>query len=218
MKRADESDVMARHARYDRHSTLKKAITLFWERGYHGSSLKQIEQALDMRPGSIYATFGSKDGLFSEALATYAEQVSQELQSYLNATDSIVEGLQSYLRGIAQTQNDLDGQPARACMIVKTLLESSNTHPSLAQQARQILVKIQEVLREALEVAKGRGELPASTDSRRLARLLQAQIIGIRSIAESDLAPHDLSDLGDDAASILEAYRLPHNPRSDNPG
>ncbi|MDC9612019.1 TetR/AcrR family transcriptional regulator, partial [Pseudoalteromonas sp. GABNS16H] len=38
-------------------------MNLFWERGYAGASMKQIEQALDMRPGSIYATFGSKDGL-----------------------------------------------------------------------------------------------------------------------------------------------------------
>ena len=60
---------MARHARYDRKTALEKAVGLFWEKGYHGSSMKQIEQALDMRPGSIYATFGSKDGLFSEALA-----------------------------------------------------------------------------------------------------------------------------------------------------
>ncbi|MBC7184501.1 MAG: helix-turn-helix transcriptional regulator, partial [Marinobacter sp.] len=60
---------MARHARYDRKTALGKAVGLFWEKGYHGSSMKQIEQALDMRPGSIYATFGSKDGLFSEALA-----------------------------------------------------------------------------------------------------------------------------------------------------
>ncbi|MEP5174815.1 TetR/AcrR family transcriptional regulator, partial [Marinobacter alexandrii] len=67
---------MARHARYDRQTALAKAVALFWERGYHGSSMKQIEQALDMRPGSIYATFGSKDGLFSEALAAYAEQGS----------------------------------------------------------------------------------------------------------------------------------------------
>ncbi len=83
---------MARHARYDRKTALEKAVGLFWEKGYHGSSMKQIEQALDMRPGSIYATFGSKDGLFSEALAAYAEQGGRDLAVHLKGYDSIVDG------------------------------------------------------------------------------------------------------------------------------
>ncbi|MEO9523343.1 TetR/AcrR family transcriptional regulator [Marinobacter alexandrii] len=201
---------MARHARYDRQTALAKAVALFWERGYHGSSMKQIEQALDMRPGSIYATFGSKDGLFSEALAAYAEQGSQELKTYLEPAESIVDGLEAYLRGIAQTGNQTLAKPSRACMIVKTLLESSNTHPALAEQANRILANIQQTLCEALETAKARGELLASTDCHRLARLLQAQIVAIRSMAERDLAPDELSDLGDDVASILESYRTRH--------
>ena len=72
---------MARNARYDRQIALDKAMNLFWERGYAGASMKQIEQALDMRPGSIYATFGSKDGLFSEALAAYAQRSGLELRA-----------------------------------------------------------------------------------------------------------------------------------------
>ncbi len=201
---------MARHARYDRQTALEKAVALFWQRGYHGSSMKQIEQALDMRPGSIYATFGSKDGLFSEALAAYAKQGSQELQAYLEAEDSILDGLEAYLRGIAQSGDQSLPKPCRACMIVKTLLESSNTHPAMAEQANRILADIQQTLCAALETAKTRGELVDSTDCHRLARLLQAQIVAIRSMAERNLAPEELADLGDDVARILETYRARH--------
>lgn len=201
---------MARHARYDRKTALEKAVALFWERGYHGSSMKQIEQALDMRPGSIYATFGSKDGLFSEALAAYAEQGGEELAKFLQQHASIVDGLQGYLRAIAETGGQCKARPSRACMIVKTLLESSNTHPALAEQANQILASIQQSIVEALEQAKAKGELVATTDCHRLARLLQAQIVALRSMAERNLAPGELSDLGDDVAGILESYRSRH--------
>ncbi|MGU0800458.1 helix-turn-helix domain-containing protein, partial [Pseudomonas aeruginosa] len=51
---------MPRPARHDRQQALDRAVDLFWERGYHATSMKHIEQALDMRPGSLYATFGSK--------------------------------------------------------------------------------------------------------------------------------------------------------------
>lgn len=201
---------MARHARYDRKTALEKAVGLFWEKGYHGSSMKQIEQALDMRPGSIYATFGSKDGLFSEALAAYAEQGGRELALHLKGFDSIVEGLQEHLRGIASSCGDENAAPSRACLIVKTLLESSNTHPALADQANSILAAIEQSIAELLEQARVKGELVQSTDSRRLARLLQAQIMGLRSMGERNLDPQTMRNLGDDVAAILDGYRTQH--------
>jgi len=201
---------MARHARYDRKTALEKAVGLFWEKGYHGSSMKQIEQALDMRPGSIYATFGSKDGLFSEALAAYAEQGGRELAVHLKGFDSVVEGLQDYLRGIACSCGEDSSSPSRACMIVKTLLESSNTHPALADQANSILAAIEQSIAELLEQAKTKGELVQTLDSGRVARLLQAQIMGLRSMGERNLDPQTMHDLGDDMAAILDGYRTKH--------
>lgn len=201
---------MARHARYDRKTALGKAVGLFWEKGYHGSSMKQIEQALDMRPGSIYATFGSKDGLFSEALAAYAEEGGRELSVHLEGYDSIVDGLQDYLRGIACRCGDENAVPSRACMIVKTLLESSNTHSALAAQANSILAAIEKSIAELLEQARARGELVQSVDCGRLARLLQAQIMGLRSMGERNLDPQAMRDLGDDMAAILDGFRTQH--------
>ncbi|MBU2952813.1 TetR/AcrR family transcriptional regulator [Marinobacter sp. F3R08] len=201
---------MARHARYDRTTALEKAIGLFWAKGYHGSSMKQIEQALDMRPGSIYATFGSKDGLFSEALAAYAEQSGRELAKHIDGFDSIVEGLQNYLRGIARGCGNVDTAPSRACLVVKTLLESSNTHPALAAQANSILAAIEQTIAELLERAKANGELVQSVDSSRLARLLQAQIMGLRSMGERQLGSEAIAELGNDMAAILDGYRTQH--------
>ena len=201
---------MARHARYDRKTALEKAMGLFWEKGYHGSSMKQIEQALDMRPGSIYATFGSKDGLFSEALAAYAEQGGLELAAHLKGCESIVDGLKDYLRSIAGRCGGEYTPPSRACMIVKTLLESKNTHAELAEQADSILAAIEHSIADLVEQARVKGELVQSVDSRRLARLLQAQIMGLRSMGERNLDLQAMQELGDDMAAILDGYRTQH--------
>lgn len=198
---------MPRPPSYDRESALARAVSLFWEKGYHGSSMKQIEQALDMRPGSIYATFGSKDGLYSEALARYAEAGGAELAEHMAGYDSIIDGLQDYIRKIAQGCTNKGVSPSRACLIVKTLLESSNTHVGLSEQAQGILGAIEQSFADLLEQARKRGELKDSVDSGRLARLLQSQIMGIRSIAERNLSDKELKALGDDMAGILEAYR-----------
>ena len=200
---------MARHPQYDRDAALHKAVGLFWEKGYHGSSMKQIEQALDMRPGSIYAAFGSKDGLFSEALARYAEQGGEELAGHMRQYDSVVDGLQAYLRKVAASCQQ-DACPSRACMIVKTLLETSHTNSALANQAETVLGAIEATLAGLLEQARARGELIESADCGRLARFLQAQIMGLRAMAERGLSHEQLADLADDMAGILDRYRVTH--------
>ena len=197
---------MPRPAQYDRDTALQKAVALFWEKGYHASSMKQIEQALDMRPGSLYATFGNKDGLFSEALATYAARGGQELAEHMAGYESIAEGLQDYLRNIAHSCT-AGHNPSRACMIVKTLLESTGNKPELAGQAEAILQAVETSFTELLEQAKGTGELQQDTDCPALARLIQAQIMGLRAMAERGLDDTTLLRLGEDMARILELYR-----------
>lgn len=201
---------MARTARYDRQTALDKAVVLFWQRGYHGASMKQIEHALDMRPGSIYATFGSKDGLFREALLTYAKSGGQALANHLAGYTSVVEGLQDYLRTIAGACTSDGSLPSRACMIIKTLLELSNTNESLAEQANGLLNSVEHTLTDILEQARANGELRSGTDCARLARLFQAQIIGLRSFAQRDTHAQHVIDLSNDMAAILDNYRAMH--------
>ncbi|MDA6076603.1 helix-turn-helix domain containing protein [Edwardsiella anguillarum] len=58
---------------HNRDAALQQAVALFWRRGYFATSMKEIEQALNMRPGSIYAAFGNKAALFSSALTRYTQ-------------------------------------------------------------------------------------------------------------------------------------------------
>ena len=201
---------MARNARYDRQTALEKAVHLFWERGYHATSMKQIEQALDMRPGSIYATFGSKDRLFSEALEAYVEKGNAVLGGLLTEQGSIVDALQNYLRNIAIACHPESSEPSRACMLVKTLLEASYTHSSIAGQANELLDGIEHSVAIALTRARDCGELKPDTDCERLARLIQAQIMGLRAFAQRRTSAEQVSELASDMAALLEPYRAIH--------
>lgn len=198
---------MGRLAKFDRQEALTKAVRLFWQRGYYGTSMKQIEQALDMRPGSLYAAFRSKDGLFSEALRLYAQRGGEELALHLEAYDSTLTGLQDHLRNLAAAFAPDSDTPARACMIVKTLLEVSHEPNPLGSQANILLADIEQALASLLQKAQARGELKEGTDCARLARLIQAQIIGLRSYAQRDTSSQHVKALGEDMAALLESYR-----------
>lgn len=196
---------MSRTASFDRQVALDRAVELFWSRGYYACSMKHIEKALDMRPGSLYATFGSKSGLFAEALEAYAARTSDEFQQIIKGTSCVIDGLKLYLRSFSQPCSE--DAPAQACMLVKTLLEVNIEDAALRSQANTMLAIFEQGLCEVLEKGKEKGELRADVDCPRLARMLQTQIIGLRAFAERNLPCAQIEALGEDLASQLDAYR-----------
>lgn len=204
---------MPRKPRYDREHALDSAVTLFWQRGYHASSLKHIEQALDMRPGSLYATFGSKEALFQEALDRYAARMSEDLDACLRASDSRLGGLRNYLRQLARactTAGEGEGAlTVPACMLVKTLLETNQQNEALRAQANQLLDQTEARLCTVLVEARARGELAPDADCQRLARLVQAQIMGLRSFAQRKTDAATVIALVEDMLALLDAQKPP---------
>jgi AcrR family transcriptional regulator len=198
---------MPRTARFDRQVALDRAVELFWSRGYYASSMKHIEAALDMRPGSLYATFGSKSGLFAEALEAYAARAGDDFRQIIEGSPGVVEGLKRYLRSFARPCSGYAQAPAQACMLIKTLLEVNAEDAALRTQVDAMLATIEQGLCEVLEQAKAMGELRADVECPRLARLLQTQIIGLRAFAERNVPADQIAALADDMADMLDAYR-----------
>lgn len=56
---------------FDRDAVLQQAMRMFWERGYESTSLADLTSATGLKPPSLYAAFGSKEGLFREAVELY---------------------------------------------------------------------------------------------------------------------------------------------------
>ncbi|MFS4517744.1 TetR/AcrR family transcriptional regulator, partial [Delftia tsuruhatensis] len=56
---------------FDRDQALERAMLAFWRRGYEGTSMADLVQALGIASARIYAAFGSKQDLFREAVQHY---------------------------------------------------------------------------------------------------------------------------------------------------
>src|SRR5258707_4189038 len=56
---------------FDPDTALRQALDLFWERGYEGTSLNDLAEAMGIASASIYACFGSKEDLFRKVMALY---------------------------------------------------------------------------------------------------------------------------------------------------
>jgi AcrR family transcriptional regulator len=71
------SQKLGRPAQFDKEAALDVAMRLFWERGYEGTSMADLSQAMGIHPSSIYAAFGDKQELFALAAKRYAEVPAQ---------------------------------------------------------------------------------------------------------------------------------------------
>ncbi len=203
---------MPRVARHSREQSLDRAVALFWERGFYATSVANIEDALDMRPGSIYASFGSKSRLFAEALDQYAARMADEVLEILRQAPSPMAGLRQYFRDVARsccTQAHRGPPPARACMIVKTLLEIGDDEPEIARCANKHLKAVESLLAATIAQAQAIGEIRPDADPRRLARLAQAQLIGLRGFAQRKITRRAVLELAEDISALFDTYAPP---------
>lgn len=196
---------MARKSLHNRAESLDRALDLFWKRGYHATSLKDLEQALGLHPGSIYAAFGSKDALFTEALERYAELGQRDLELQLARHPSTIDALAAYVRELGDLR--LDRQPSRACMLTRSLLELYEAAPALRVQAERHLAAMEAMFVGAFRHAIECGEIPPDRDPVRLGRRLQVGVMGLRSYALRDGDATALREVAEDMAADLEALR-----------
>ncbi|MCF8481360.1 MAG: TetR/AcrR family transcriptional regulator [Rhodospirillum sp.] len=197
---------MPRKASFDRGSALRKAMELFWLKGYHATSLKDLEAKLDLRPGSIYAAFGSKEALFGEALQLYADESRSKFEETLSLARSPLTGLAAHVRKLGCAASAK--VPSRACMLVKTLLETPDDDPVLRQTAETLLRKTEAAFSSAFRAAREAGEIAADADPHRLACRLQSDIFGLRAYAQRTDAADRVPGLAEDIARAIEALAV----------
>ena len=172
--------IMSKNAKFDRTEVIDKATNLYWEKGYHGTSMRDLQATVDLRPGSIYAAFGSKDNLFKEAINHYASTSGKLLQVCLDETTSPLAGLKLFIKKI--TIESKGNAPSDMCMIVKSISElTENDNKELLDEAKFLLNRFESRLAEIITMAMDIGEVDKTKNAMDLARFVQVQIIGLRT-------------------------------------
>lgn len=136
-----------------------------------------------MRPGSIYATFGSKEGLFKETLQYYADSGVARLTEYTDSFASPVDALKNFMRDMVQGG---ETAPSEMCMLVKTVSELTEDNVELLDEAKRLLGVMEGAFAAVLLKAQELGEFDRSKDARRMARFFQMQLIGLRVYARAN--------------------------------
>lgn len=156
-------------------------MQLFWQQGYEATSVQDLAAALGLGKGSLYAAFGSKDGLYAAALQRYCAHHASALIALLDDAEQVRPALRSALRSMA----DADAaDPERGCMLVNAATERGDD-PDSVRMVQRTIRQIESALTGALERARIRGEVPADKDPAALARFLTTFIQGLRVMGQA---------------------------------
>jgi len=101
---------------FDRTTALRKAVEVFWEHGYEGTSMKDLTEAMGIASASIYAAFGSKEALFREAMDLYTAMEGEVPRIRLREQRSTRDAIHAMLRATADVIT-LPGLP-HGCMLI----------------------------------------------------------------------------------------------------
>jgi TetR/AcrR family transcriptional regulator, repressor for divergent bdcA len=83
---------------FDRNKAIDIALELFWQKGYDGVGVAELGNAIGINPPSLYKAFGSKHGLFEEAVQLYiTEKKGGFLPSALADAKSLKEAIGNLL-------------------------------------------------------------------------------------------------------------------------
>ncbi|MBH0007466.1 TetR/AcrR family transcriptional regulator [Psychrobacter sp. SWN149] len=174
---------MSAPIKFNRDEVIEKAKNLYWEKGYHATSMRNLQDVVNMHPGSIYAAFGSKDKLFKESLNRYAVEGAKRLADCVAQKDTVLDGLKHFIHTVIVCNRAT--APSGMCMIVKTVAElTQNDSPELLAHATSILEGIEASFATLFAQAVDSGEIGKDKDPIELARYLQIQIIGLRTYAQ----------------------------------
>jgi TetR/AcrR family transcriptional regulator, copper-responsive repressor len=190
---------------FDEAAVLDAATCLFWERGYEGTSIKDLIDAMGMSPPSVYAAFGSKEALYDRVLDRYAETFGQMLLRELHAEPDLKRAISALVHDWARLLTG--GSHPKGCMISLGMPTHSPDQASIAQGVANRRAATRVLFVDRIEA--GKDQLPAGTDLTALANYLAMVIAGMSMLARDGL---------DTAALLAVADRVmvawPKNPDS----
>jgi AcrR family transcriptional regulator len=173
---------MGRPREFEVDVALDSALELFWRKGYEGTSLSDLTDAMGITRPSLYATFGNKEELFRKALDRYDDTcMAFTREAMREPTARLV--VTRLLYGYADSQTDQTHPPG--CMDMNGALACSEAVEPIKQELVGRRVAGEATLGRRLEEARATGDLPPDSDPADLARYVMTVAHGMAIQASS---------------------------------
>jgi AcrR family transcriptional regulator len=191
---------MGRPRSFDVDEALDRAMHVFWHKGYEGTSLSDLTEAMGVNRPSLYAAFGGKESLFRKALDRYAEHPSSYVDEALEEPTA-----RRVAEHMLEGALDLQTHPHTplGCLFVQGALAVGEEAAPVRQEVTARRTAGESAIRERFERAIAEGDLPPGTDAAALARYIRTVVYGMAVQAADGASREELRKV---AAIALKAW------------
>jgi AcrR family transcriptional regulator len=190
---------------FDKEEALDKAMHVFWENGYAGTSLSQLTSALGINKPSLYAAFGNKEQLFATSMEHYIDQyAAPHLHQLTDPSEApLKERLRAYLFGIIDVISDC--KSPNGCMFVKSSCESGSVAvpDEITTGLQDMGMANEKALINLLEAERLKGRLPEDTRVQDITSYLLSVSYGLTVLAQRGKTKEELKSVVEIAVSTL---------------
>lgn len=152
---------MARNLEFNEDEAIRKAMDVFWKKGYSGTSIRDLAEAMNIQISSIYNTMGDKHQLFIKCIRNYTQARAQDALNSVSKIKSPLKAIITFVNGAVKA---ILYSP-NSCLAIKTTFEVAATDPDLQAILQEDYLfthgLLAGLIRKAIEI----NELDADTDA-----------------------------------------------------
>ncbi|MBT8494475.1 MAG: TetR/AcrR family transcriptional regulator [Deltaproteobacteria bacterium] len=175
---------------YDRTELLDRATDLFHRQGFNGTSTAALVEELGVNRKSMYAEFGSKQGLFEAALDHYNSTSLSAVLAAVEADAAGTDAIRSTFAGFASASEDW--AQGRGCLLCNTAVERAVLDPACGDHVDAYFDRLTNAFRNALHNGQLAGDVSETADLDELAAFFTMALVGIATLAKGRAHPDQI--------------------------
>ena len=186
---------MPRNKTFNKVEVVKDAVGLFWEHGFHQTSVQDLVQRLSVNRASLYDTYGDKEGLFKRCLSLYRDEVIQTAQVIMTKEDSSKRGLNNLFTWFIESLiNDRDKKGCLICNTYAELMPSIETNEinDLLNDTKDSWINI---LIDLLKKGSKNNEISSNIDIENSAYGIYSSMIGATILSKTNTNKNQLKSI-----------------------
>ncbi|KGM32909.1 TetR/AcrR family transcriptional regulator [Inquilinus limosus] len=194
---------------FDRAAALRRAMEMFWARGYDGASMTDLTAAMGINSPSLYAAFGCKEALFREALELYEAGEGGTASRTMQQAPTARAGIEAMLRENAAGYTAPDRPPG--CMIVLASAVGIPASPEVREYLLDSSRRSVANVKARLDRGVAEGDVPKGADTQAIATYYVTVLNGLTIQARNGAGCADLQAVVDSAMAGWDVLVAPRS-------
>jgi TetR/AcrR family transcriptional repressor of nem operon len=188
---------MPRPRKFNEKDVLDNVMLIFWQKGYAGTSTEDLEQATQLKRGSLYNAYKDKRSLFFRILDHYGKQEIDEVVDIMTSTGGLLAG---YGKVLERAISYAGKEEHLGCLLCDAASELGGKDKAVADRVNQLFLPMASVFFDYFSSANTSytdNEITAKVDT------VMATYMGFRLMCKLGYSKKRLHGLAQESCMLL---------------